>query len=91
MPAFPLLPFAFWVALFSDLVDTFYSRISAIVLVSLMYFALALPASSFLSFCLIVAAVTSGDSSLMIFKMKIWSLRPNRKMSRCRTDSISAL
>ena len=29
MPAFPLLPFAFWVALFLDLVDTFYSRIFA--------------------------------------------------------------
>ena len=51
----------------------------------------ALPASSFLSFCLIVAAVTSGDSSLMIFEMKVWSFRPNRKMSHCRTDSVSAL
>ena len=62
-----------------------------IVLVPLMYFAVALPASSFLSFYLIVAAVTSGDSSLMIFEMKVWSFRPNRKMSHRRTDSISAL
>ena len=62
-----------------------------IVLVPLMYFAVALPASSFLSFCLIVAAVTSGDSSLMIFEMKVWSFRPNRKLSHCRTDSVSAL
>ena len=29
MPSFPLLVFAFWVALFSDLVDTFYSSIFA--------------------------------------------------------------
>ena len=57
-----------------------------IVLVPLVYLAVALPASSFLSFCLIVTAVTSGDSSLMIFEMKVWSFRPNRKMSRCRTD-----
>ena len=62
-----------------------------VALVPLMYFAFALPASSFLSFCQIVAAVTSGDSSLMIFEMKSWSFRPNRKMSHCRTDSISGL
>ena len=38
-----------------------------VMLVPLIYFAVARPASNFFSFCLIVAAVTSGDSSLMIF------------------------
>ena len=91
MPTFPLLPFAFWVALFLDLVDIFYSRI----------FAYSISASDVLcscptSFKLLELLPDSSSSyiwcsSLMIFEMKVWSFRPNRKMSRCRTDSVSAL
>ena len=84
MPAFPLLPFAFWVALFSDLVDIFYSRI----------FAYSIGASDVLCSCPTSSKLLEllpDDSSLMIFEMKVWSFRPNRKMSRRITDSVSAL
>ena len=91
MPAFPLLPFAFWVALFSDLVDTFYSRIFANSIGASDVFCSCSTSFKLLELLPDSVAVTSGDSSLMIFEMKVWSFRLNRKMSHCRTDSVTAL
>ena len=91
VPAFPVVHFGSGLPCFQTWLTPSALGSLPVALVPLMCFAVARPASSFSSFCQIVAAVTSGDSSLMIFEMKAWSFRPNRKMSHCRTDSMSGL